>query len=103
MGDMLDLTAVQAREAIALGEFSPAEYSAAWAEAAAGDELNAYLWRDDHGASSAIAVERPSIAPVAVKDIFCAEGVPATAGSRILEGYRPPYTSTAVRRLIEAG
>jgi aspartyl-tRNA(Asn)/glutamyl-tRNA(Gln) amidotransferase subunit A len=38
-----------------------------------------------------------------VKDIFCAEGVPTTAGSRILEGYRPPYTSTAVRRLIEAG
>ena len=44
-----------------------------------------------------------SVAPVAVKDIFCTEGVPTTAGSRILEGYRPPYTATAVRRLIEAG
>ncbi len=53
--------------------------------------------------AGAIAVERPSIAPVAVKDIFCTEGVPTTAGSRILEGYRPPYTATAVRRLIEAG
>ncbi|MDQ2630619.1 MAG: Asp-tRNA(Asn)/Glu-tRNA(Gln) amidotransferase subunit GatA, partial [Actinomycetota bacterium] len=30
-------------------------------------------------------------------------GVPTTAGSRILEGYRPPYTSTAVRKLLEAG
>ena len=41
--------------------------------------------------------------PVAVKDIFCTEGVPTTAGSRILEGYRPPYTATAVRRLDAAG
>ena len=54
-------------------------------------------------ADEAIAVERPSIAPIAVKDIFCTEGVPTTAGSRILEGYGPPYTATAVRKLIEAG
>jgi aspartyl-tRNA(Asn)/glutamyl-tRNA(Gln) amidotransferase subunit A len=103
MVDMLELTAVQAHEAMAAGELSAVEYSAAWAEAAAGDELNAYLWRDGNGDGDAIAVERPSIAPVAVKDIFCTEGVPTTAGSRILEDYRPPYTSTAVRRLIEAG
>ena len=30
-----------------------------------------------------------------VKDLFCVEGVPEHAGSRILEGYRPPYTATA--------
>src|SRR5581483_7264570 len=41
--------------------------------------------------------------PIAVKDLFCTEDVPTTAGSRILEGYRPPYTATAVRRLTEAG
>ena len=41
--------------------------------------------------------------PIAVKDIFCTEGMPTTAGSRILEGYRPPYTATAVRRLLDAG
>jgi aspartyl-tRNA(Asn)/glutamyl-tRNA(Gln) amidotransferase subunit A len=79
------------------------EYRDAWVEAAAGDELNAYLWRDEGGAAGAIAAERPSIAPIAVKDIFCTEGVPTTAASRILEGYRPPYTATAVRRLVEAG
>ncbi|HEX3323837.1 MAG TPA: Asp-tRNA(Asn)/Glu-tRNA(Gln) amidotransferase subunit GatA, partial [Solirubrobacterales bacterium] len=76
---------------------------AAWLQAAAGDDLNAYLWHNDGGAAAGIAVERDCIAPIAVKDIFCAEGVPTTAGSRILEGYRPPYSSTAVRRLIEAG
>ena len=41
--------------------------------------------------------------PIAVKDIFCTEGIETTAGSRILEGYRPPYTATAVRRLADAG
>src|SRR5262249_50841787 len=37
------------------------------------------------------------------KDIFCPEGVPPTAGSRILESYLPPYTATAVKKLREAG
>jgi aspartyl-tRNA(Asn)/glutamyl-tRNA(Gln) amidotransferase subunit A len=41
--------------------------------------------------------------PVAVKDIFCTEDVETTAGSKILEGYKPPYDATAVRRLREAG
>jgi aspartyl-tRNA(Asn)/glutamyl-tRNA(Gln) amidotransferase subunit A len=103
MTELLALTAVQAREAMAAGDLSPAEYGEAWAQAAAGDELNAYLWRGGNGGGGAIAVERPELAPIAVKDIFCTEGVPTTAGSRILEGYRPPYTSTAVRRLLEAG
>src|SRR5581483_11571075 len=41
--------------------------------------------------------------PVGIKDVIAIEGMPATAGSRILEGYTPPYTATAVRRLKEAG
>jgi aspartyl-tRNA(Asn)/glutamyl-tRNA(Gln) amidotransferase subunit A len=86
------------------GDLDASEYTAAWKEAAAGDELNAYLWRNEDGEDSrAIAVERDCVAPIAVKDIFTTEGVPTTAGSRILEGYRPPYTSTAVRKLLEAG
>jgi aspartyl-tRNA(Asn)/glutamyl-tRNA(Gln) amidotransferase subunit A len=40
---------------------------------------------------------------VAVKDLFCTAGVPSQAGSRILEGYRPPYTATVVAKLLEAG
>ncbi|HEY1286551.1 MAG TPA: Asp-tRNA(Asn)/Glu-tRNA(Gln) amidotransferase subunit GatA [Solirubrobacterales bacterium] len=103
MDELLELTAVQAHRAMADGELSAAEYSDAWQEAAAGDGLNAYLWRAGDGGAEAIAVEQPSVAPIAVKDIFCTEGVPTTAGSRILEGYRPPYTATAVRRLLEAG
>jgi aspartyl-tRNA(Asn)/glutamyl-tRNA(Gln) amidotransferase subunit A len=104
MKDLLDLTALEAQEAMAAGDLDAAEYTAAWGEAAAGDELNAYLWRDGSGEEAdAVAVEEARTAPIAVKDIFCTEGVPTTAGSRILEGYRPPYTSTAVSKLLEAG
>jgi aspartyl-tRNA(Asn)/glutamyl-tRNA(Gln) amidotransferase subunit A len=41
--------------------------------------------------------------PVAVKDLFLTRGVETTAGSRVLEGWRPPYDATAVERLQAAG
>lgn len=41
--------------------------------------------------------------PIGIKDVLTQEGLPATAGSKILEGYRPPYTATAVKRLADAG
>jgi len=101
MGELLELTVAEAAARISAGDVSADEYFEAWREAAAGDELNAYLWRAEEGGD---ATEGPLAGiPVAVKDIFCTEGVPTTAASRIIEGYRPPYTATAVRRLQEAG
>jgi aspartyl-tRNA(Asn)/glutamyl-tRNA(Gln) amidotransferase subunit A len=41
--------------------------------------------------------------PVGIKDVLTMRGVPATAGSKILEGYEPPYDCTAVARLESAG
>ncbi|MGI8493252.1 MAG: Asp-tRNA(Asn)/Glu-tRNA(Gln) amidotransferase subunit GatA [Acidimicrobiales bacterium] len=41
--------------------------------------------------------------PVALKDNLCTRGVATTCSSRILEGWRPPYDATVVRRLAEAG
>jgi aspartyl-tRNA(Asn)/glutamyl-tRNA(Gln) amidotransferase subunit A len=41
--------------------------------------------------------------PIAIKDVLTVDGMPATAGSKILEGFRPPYTATAVKRLQDAG
>jgi aspartyl-tRNA(Asn)/glutamyl-tRNA(Gln) amidotransferase subunit A len=41
--------------------------------------------------------------PVVLKDVLDVEGLPTTCGSRILEGYRPPFTATAVDRLEAAG
>jgi len=41
--------------------------------------------------------------PVGIKDVLVTEGAPSTAGSKILQGYRPPYDCTAVARLEAAG
>ncbi len=41
--------------------------------------------------------------PVALKDNLCTRGIPTTCGSRILEGWRPPYDATVVERLRSAG
>jgi aspartyl-tRNA(Asn)/glutamyl-tRNA(Gln) amidotransferase subunit A len=114
---LLELTASQAIDRIRAGELSGDEYFEAYREAAAGEDLNAFLWRAEEPPTQPATnpAERLREAgsysqseflhgiPIAVKDIFCTEGVETTAGSRILEGYRPPYTATAVERLTEAG
>ncbi|MBK5117083.1 MAG: Asp-tRNA(Asn)/Glu-tRNA(Gln) amidotransferase subunit GatA [Thermoleophilia bacterium] len=105
MSDVVELSLVEAAEAIRSGDLDPGEYAFAWRQAAAGDELGAYLWRADEDATPGTSESSSELAgiPVAVKDIFCIEDVPTTAGSRILEGYLPPYTATAVARLRAAG
>ena len=100
--ELLDLTAVRARDALAGGELDAGELFDAYrrraeADRAAGETgLNCFTW-------VAGETDRASGVPVAVKDLFCTEGVPSQSGSRILEGYEPPYTATAVRRLTEGG
>src|SRR5690348_495801 len=49
--------------------------------------------------------ELPALAgvPVGIKDVLTMQGAPATAGSLILKGYRPPYDATAVTKLENAG
>jgi aspartyl-tRNA(Asn)/glutamyl-tRNA(Gln) amidotransferase subunit A len=112
--ELIELTVAEAAERVRSGELSADEYFDAYREAAAGDSLNALLWTADDTAQAdlegarasqdKIDPDRPLAGiPVAVKDIFCTEGIPTTAGSRILEGYRPPYTATAVRGLRRAG
>jgi aspartyl-tRNA(Asn)/glutamyl-tRNA(Gln) amidotransferase subunit A len=100
-------TAAGTADLIASGALSRDEVLDAWIEAASGDELNAYLWKADADEATRgvdTAADGPlSGVPVAVKDIFCTEGVPTTAASKILEGYLPAYTATAVRRMAAAG
>ncbi len=103
MSDVLDLTAAQAIERISAGELGADEYLDAYAREAAGDEIGAYLWRAEPGSGNGERDGSLRGAPVAIKDIFCTEGIETTAGSRVLQGYRPPYTATAVRRLLGAG
>jgi aspartyl-tRNA(Asn)/glutamyl-tRNA(Gln) amidotransferase subunit A len=105
MTDLTALTAKQAADATARGDLDPLELFEAYRARAAADELNAYTW---------VASEAPEYdcaqgalplggVPLAVKDLFCTEGVPSQSGSRILEGYLPPYTATVVARLKAAG
>ncbi len=102
--ELLELTAAEALRRIDTGKLSADEYFDAYAGAR--DELGAYLWRAEPGSRQSPDGDAEGDlagAPIAVKDIFCTEGIQTTAGSRILEGYRPPYTATAVRRLAGAG
>lgn len=76
-------------------------------------ELNVFLYVDEEGARAAAHRVDERIArgeklplagvPVALKDNLCTEGVPTTCSSKILEGWRPPYTATVVERLLAAG
>ena len=101
--EILALTAAQAAAKVKAGELRSAEVFDAYRERAAGDDLNAFLWVAEDTPAAAGADAPLAGVPVAVKDLFCTEGVPSQAGSKILEGYRPPYTATAVRHLAEAG
>ncbi len=76
--------------------------------------LHAFLHVDREGALAAADAVDALVAagtdpgplagvPIALKDNMCTRGVPTTAGSRILEGWEPPYTATVVDRLVAAG
>ena len=103
MSTVIELTAADAAARVRAGELSSAEVFETYRARAAADELNAFTWvaegppaPPDDGAPLAGV-------PIAVKDLFCTEGVPSQAGSRILEGYRPPYSATVVERLYRGG
>jgi aspartyl-tRNA(Asn)/glutamyl-tRNA(Gln) amidotransferase subunit A len=99
---VLELSAAAAAARVHAGELSPRELWEAYRERAAADALNAFLWLADEAPDVDAAAPLGGV-PLAVKDLFCTEGVPSAAASRILEGYRPPYTATAVERLAAAG
>ncbi|HEY4452258.1 MAG TPA: Asp-tRNA(Asn)/Glu-tRNA(Gln) amidotransferase subunit GatA [Solirubrobacteraceae bacterium] len=105
---MLELTAFQAAAAVADGSLSAAELFAAYRERAAADRaageegLNCFTWVAPEGGGEPTSGPVAGV-PLAVKDLFCTAGVPSQSGSRILEGYEPPYTATAVERMTAAG
>jgi aspartyl-tRNA(Asn)/glutamyl-tRNA(Gln) amidotransferase subunit A len=112
--DVLELSAARAADAIAAGSLSAGELfdayrSRAAADRAAGDDgLNCFTWVAEDAPEPGSPAAGPAGAPIggvplAVKDLFCTEGVPSQSGSRILEGYLPPYTASVVQRLYDAG
>jgi aspartyl-tRNA(Asn)/glutamyl-tRNA(Gln) amidotransferase subunit A len=102
--ELTQFSGAQAAASIRAGEISAHELFQAYRERAAADQLNAYTWVADAAPDSLPGPDTPLAGvPLAVKDLFCTEGIPSQAGSRILEGYRPPYTATVVSRLQHAG
>jgi aspartyl-tRNA(Asn)/glutamyl-tRNA(Gln) amidotransferase subunit A len=101
--EILDLTAAAAAAALARGELSSAELFDAYRARAQSDELNCFTWVSGAEAPEPTSGSPLAGIPLAVKDLFCTEGIPSQSGSRILEGYLPPYTATVVKRLQQAG
>ncbi len=103
MSDLIELSAAEAARRVAARETSPAELFEAYRERAAADELNAFVWVAESAPQPGPDGAPLGGVPLAVKDLFCTEGAPSQAGSRILQDYRPPFTASVVRRLAEAG
>ncbi|MDX8150337.1 Asp-tRNA(Asn)/Glu-tRNA(Gln) amidotransferase subunit GatA [Patulibacter brassicae] len=104
MTDPIDLTAVEAAAALRRGDLDARELFAAYRARAAADDTNSFTWLAD-GAPESVPGAETVLAglPIAVKDLFCIEGVPTASCSNLLRGYRPPYTATAIERLQGAG
>jgi aspartyl-tRNA(Asn)/glutamyl-tRNA(Gln) amidotransferase subunit A len=109
-----DVNAIDVAARVQRGEIT-AEHVAASALAriaALDSQLNAfsYVAEDTLGQARAIDAKRArgerlgplAGVPVAIKDAICVRGVPSTAASKILGGYRPPYDATVVARLRAA-
>jgi len=85
MSALLDLSASEAAERVRNGELVAGELWRAYRDRAAADDLNAFTWVSDETEPPAVEEGSPLAGvPVAVKDLFCTEGIPSQAGSRIL-------------------
>ena len=80
------------------GDVDRVELFELYRERAAGDSLNAFLSVADDAPAAAPA-RRLAACRSRVKDLFCVEGVETRASSKILAGYLPPYTATAIAKL----
>ena len=114
MGELVDLSVAEAREGLRNREFSARELAEAHIAAMeAARPLNAVVTETPEKALEmagecdrrlAAGEARPMEGiPIAVKDLFCSEGVLTTAASHILDGFVPAYESTVTAKLWRAG
>ena len=117
---LYDLTAHEAQELLWRGEVTSLELTQAVLDRIVeiDNEIKAYLTLTPEvalerarEADALLATKRrdgeePSPlfgVPMAVKDVICTQGIETTCGSKILEGFIPPYSATVVESLTEAG
>jgi aspartyl-tRNA(Asn)/glutamyl-tRNA(Gln) amidotransferase subunit A len=116
MSELIKKSAAELAAAVAAGEASAVEIASAHLDriAAVDDKVRAFLHvAADEALAQAREIDRKRAAgeplgalagvPVAVKDLFTTVGMPTTCGSKILEGWVPPYESTITQRLRAAG
>lgn len=113
--DFTEITLVDLRQALRQGETSSTAVTEAMLDRIVGydNAIKSYLTVSDELALEQAAAADQRLAqgdnapllgiPIAIKDIICTAGVPTTAGSKILEGFVPPYNAFVVDQLIEAG
>ncbi len=114
--ELTRLSASDTAAAVSRGEVSAVEVAQAHLDriAAVDGQVHAFLHVDNQGAlaaAAAVDAARASGAglgplagvPLALKDVMTMTGVPTTCGSRLLEGWRPPYDATVTARLKAAG
>ena len=115
MSELTELTLAEARDGLGDRKFSSVELTDVHIRAVeAARDLNAFVTEtldlaierakasDDRRAKGKPAGGMDGI-PIAVKDLFCTEGVLTTASSHILDGFIPPYESTVSQNLRDAG
>ncbi len=114
MAAATDFTIAEARDALRRKTISARELAEAHIAAMAlARDLNAFITETPDKALAMAAASDARLArgeggalegiPLAIKDLFCTEGVPTTAGSHILDGFKPPYESTVTANLWKAG
>ncbi|MFA6279544.1 MAG: Asp-tRNA(Asn)/Glu-tRNA(Gln) amidotransferase subunit GatA [Bdellovibrionales bacterium] len=115
MTDLTDLSMTQALAGLAKKEFSAVELTDRYIKASVKGQAatNAYIVTTfDQAREAAKASDARRAAghagamdgtPIAMKDLYCTKGVQTTAGSKILEGFVPPYESTVSQKLADAG
>jgi aspartyl-tRNA(Asn)/glutamyl-tRNA(Gln) amidotransferase subunit A len=115
-GDLTRLTAAQIAGAVADGQVSAVEVTRAHLDriAAVDPDVHAFLHvAPELAVAAAAAVDRKRAAgeplgplagvPLALKDVLTTADMPTTCGSKILEGWRPPYDATVTQRLRDGG
>jgi aspartyl-tRNA(Asn)/glutamyl-tRNA(Gln) amidotransferase subunit A len=116
MAELIEFDAAQTAAAIASGQTSAVEVAQAHLDriAEVDDQVKAFLHIDTDGALGAAKAVDDSRArgealgplagvPLAMKDVVVTKGLPTTSGSKILQGWVPPYDATITTRVKQAG
>ena len=114
MSALNDLTISQLRDGLKAREFSARDVADAYLAAMEQQRgLNAFILETPEVARAQAAASDARLAkgeagalegvPLGIKDLFCTKDVQTTAGSHILEGFKPPYESTVSQNLFDAG